>query len=255
MIEQKALSYVNMYGVLGSLENLCDLDDGAKRILAKLDKPVSLCFKVVGGPCCTFHFTKSGCKMTEGSAGSNMMMTFAAPQHFNALIDKSIPGVPIKAPAKTLKFLMGPFTELTNILNDVLRASEEKLAADRDLFVENTMMTMYVIAGAIPALANTDSISKISAGNTVDGDIEMSIPDVAAVTIRVKDHKFSTVKEAAKNPRATMQFADIDLAHGLFAGTVSTVNEMCRGNIVLAGMISMIDNVNRILDRVSVYLA
>ena len=255
MIEEKALSYVNMYGVLGSLENLCELDDGAKRILSSLDKPVSLCFKVIGGPCCTFHFRKDGCTMTEGSSGSNMMMTFAAPKHFNALIDKSIPGVPVKAPAGTLKFLMGPFTELTNILNDVLRAPEEKLAADRALFEENTMMTMYVIAGAISALANTDSISKISAGNTVDGDVEMSIPGVAAITIRVKDHKFTAIKKAATNPRATMQFADIDLAHGLFAGTVSTINEMCRGRIVLAGMISMVDNINRILDRVSVYLA
>ena len=52
-----------------------------------------------------------------------------------------------------------------------------------------------------------------------------------------------------------MEFADIDLANGLFNGQVSTVNEMCKGRIAIAGMISMIDNVNRILDRVSVYLA
>ncbi len=192
--------------------------------------------------------------MTEGKAGSNMMMTFASPKHFNALIDKSIPGVPVKSPAKTLKFLTGPFTKLTDILNDVLRASEEKLAADRALFEENTIMTMYVIAGAVSALANNDSIAKISASNTVDGDVQMSIPDVASITITVKNNRFTAIKKASENPRATMEFADIDLAHGLFAGTVSTINEMCRGRIKLAGMISMIDNINRILDRVSVYL-
>lgn len=255
MIEQKALAYVNMYGVLGSLENLCSMDEQAKKILSELDEPASLCFDVVGGPCCTFTFSKDGCVMSEGKAGSNMLMTFATPSHFNALIDKSIPGVPVKSPVKTLKFLTGPFTQLTNILNDVLRASEDKLATDRALFEENTVMTMYVIAGAVSALANYDSISKISASNTVDGDIQMSIPDVASITIRVKNNKFTSIKSASANPRATMEFADIDLAHGLFAGTVSTVNEMCKGRIKLAGMISMIDNVNRILDRVSVYLA
>lgn len=52
-----------------------------------------------------------------------------------------------------------------------------------------------------------------------------------------------------------MEFADIDLAHGLFTGTASTLDEMCRGTIYLSGMISMADNVNRILDRVSLYLA
>ena len=48
--------------------------------------------------------------------------------------------------------------------------------------------------------------------------------------------------------------ADIDLANGLFNGKVSTINEMCKGNIRLAGVLSMVDNVNRILDRVAVYL-
>lgn len=41
MIETKAMAYVNMYGVLGTLENLCQLDDEARAILAGLKKPVS----------------------------------------------------------------------------------------------------------------------------------------------------------------------------------------------------------------------
>ena len=52
-----------------------------------------------------------------------------------------------------------------------------------------------------------------------------------------------------------MEFADIDLAYSLFNGTASTINELCKGNIRLSGMISMVDNVNRILDRIAVYLA
>ena len=80
------------------------------------------------------------------------------------------------------------------------------------------------------------------------------IRDIAAVTIRVRDHVFTTVKAPAENPRALMEFADIDLANGLFNGKVSTINEMCKGNIRLAGVLSMVDNVNRILDRVAVYL-
>lgn len=59
----------------------------------------------------------------------------------------------------------------------------------------------------------------------------------------------------APNPRVIMEFADVDLAHGLFTGTASTIDEMCRGTIRLAGMISMADNLNRILDRVGLYLA
>ena len=51
-----------------------------------------------------------------------------------------------------------------------------------------------------------------------------------------------------------MEFATIDLANGLFNGTASTMAELCAGNIYMAGMISMVDNINRILDRVGTYL-
>ena len=58
MKESKAMAYVNMYGVLGCLENLCAMDDIAKSILTQLEKPVSLCFSVKNGPCCTFHLQR-----------------------------------------------------------------------------------------------------------------------------------------------------------------------------------------------------
>lgn len=253
MKEAKALAYVNMYGVLGALENLCDLDEVAKEVLQGLKKPVSLCFSVKDGPCCTFHFTREGCTMTEGEEGCSCKMSFSSPEAFNNLIDNSKPGVPAKNPVQVLTFLLGPFTALTDRLNAILRPSEEAME-DRAFFEKSTTLTLYTVAGAISALANQDSISRISAEYTVDGDISLGIKETAYVTIKVRDKQFTTVKERCENPRAIMEFADLDLAAGLFAGTVSTINEMCKGTIYLRGMISMLDNVNRILDRVSVYL-
>ena len=253
MIETKALAYVNMYGVLGTLENLCQLDETAKKILQDLKKPVSLCFSVKNGPCCTYHFTKEGCRMTEGDEGCTCKMSFSSPEAFNDLIDKSKPGMPTKNPIQVLAFLLGPFTKLTDRLNEVLRPTEEAME-DRAFFEESTTLTLYTIAGAISALANHDSISQISADYTVDGDISLGIKDTAYVTLQVRDKHFTTVKNRCENPRAIMEFADLDLAAGLFSGSVSTINEMCKGTIHLRGMISMLDNVNRILDRVSVYL-
>jgi len=253
MIETKAMAYVNMYGVLGTLENLCAMDETAKEILSQLKKPVSLCFRVKNGPCCTFHFTKDGCRMTEGDRGSTCEMSFGSVEAFNALIDNSKPGMPTKNPVQVLTFLLGPFTKLTDRLNEVLRPSEEAMK-DRAFFEKSTLLTLYTISGAISALANNDSISMVSADYTVDGDVSLGIKDRVYVTIRVKDKHFTTIKEPAKNPRAIMEFASIDLAAGLFKGEVSTINEMCKGTIYLRGMISMLDNINRILDRVSVYL-
>ena len=253
MIETKAMAYVNMYGVLGTLENLCQLDSEAQEILAQLKKPVSLCFSVKNGPCCTFHFTREGCRMTEGDDGCTCKMTFSSPEAFNDLIENSKPGFPAKNPVQVITFLLGPFTKLTDRLNTILRPSEEAMK-DRAFFEKSTTLTLYTIAGAISALANNDSISRISADYTVDGNISLGIKDTAYITLRVKDKHFTTIKQRSETPRAIMEFADLDLAAGLFAGKVSTINEMCKGTIHLRGMISMLDNVNRILDRVSVYL-
>lgn len=253
MKEAKAMAYVNMYGVLATLENLCEIDDEAKAILKELKKPVSLCFDVTDGPCCTFNFTNGGCKMSEGSYGCTCKMNFSSPEKFNALIDESKPGVPVKGAVQVLSFLLGPFTKLTNRMTELLRPNEENLK-DRAFFEESTILTFYTIAGAISALANSDSISKQSALYTVDGDVSMGIKDVCYATIRVSNHTFRTVKEKAQTPRAIMEFADIDLAYGLFTGTASTMAELCAGKIYMSGMISMVDNLNRILDRVAVYL-
>lgn len=253
MTEQKALAYVNMYGVLGTLENLCELDGAAKEILGSLKKEVKICFDVKGGPCCTFNFSKNGCKMTEGSVDCNCKMNFSSPEKFNTMINEGKPGLPVKGIPTLLGFLTGQFTKLTDRLTVLLKPSDGDLK-DPKFFEESTLLTLYTIAGAISALANNDSISKISAHNTVDGEISLGIKDSVHITVSVKDHRFTTVKRQAENPRAIMEFATLELANGLFAGKVSTINEMCKGNIRLAGMLSMVDNVNRILDRVAVYL-
>lgn len=253
MKEAKAMAYVNMYGVLATLENLCEMDEEAKAVCRNLKKPVSICFEVTDGPCCTYNFSKDGCKMTEGSYGCTCKMNFSSPEKFNGLIDNSKPGMPVKNIPQVLSFLLGPFTALTNILTKYLMPSDEDLK-NREFFEKSTILTMNTIGGAICALGNTDSISKLSASYIPDGDIQMGITDACYLTIRAREHKLQLIKEKPDTPRAIMEFKTIDLANGLFNGTASTMAELCAGNIYMSGMINMIDNVNRILDRVAVYL-
>lgn len=254
MLEQKALCYANMYGVLGVLPKLCELDGKAKEILKDIKKPINMCFSVKNGPCRTFNFTNNGCNITEGSGGCTCKMNFSSPEKFNNLINNSKPGMPVKGAVSLIKFLTGPFTRLTNRLEELLRPSEEALS-DRAFFEESTLLTMYTVAGAVSGLANSDSIAKISASNTPDGRVLLGIKDTAYASVTVKNGHFETGYTAIENPTALMEFADIDLAYGLFGGKVSTINEMCKGNIKLGGVLSMVDNINRILDRVSLYLA
>ena len=128
MTEQKAMAYVNLYGVLGALENLCALDAEAKAVTAGIKKPVAICFDVKDGPCRSFHFSKDGCRASEGSDGCTCKMQFASPAAFNHMIDEGKPGMPVKGVISLLSFLTGPFTKLTDRLAAVLRPDEAALA-------------------------------------------------------------------------------------------------------------------------------
>ena len=116
-------------------------------------------------------------------------------------------------------------------------------------------MLFYVVTVAISQIANNDSIGQFSASNTPDGIIKVSIKDSVAATIRVNGGHFVTIKQAPESFRSKMEFGSLKLANDLFAGNVNAVACIGTGDIEMGGMIAMIDNVYRILDRVGLYLA
>ena len=127
MTDQRTLAYINMYAVLGTLENLCELDDKAKEILSTLEKPVSLAFDVKNGPSATLTFSKNGCRMDDGvNADCDIKIPVANCEKFNGIIDGKVTPIPTKGLTK-INFLLKTFTALTDRLTEVMRPSEEAL--------------------------------------------------------------------------------------------------------------------------------
>ena len=211
MTDQKTMAYINLYAVLGTLENLCEIVPEASAMLTNT-KPISIGFEVKDGPSATITF-KNG-----------------------------------------IKFLLKTFTPLTDLLAKYMRPSPEDLQ-DRTFFEQSTTLMLYTIAVAISQIANNDKIGQFSASHIVDGEIGFGIKDGPAVTIRAKNGRLLTIKKRCENPRAEMEFASMDLARDLFDGKINAVACIGMGAITMKGMISMIDNMNRLLDRVALYLA
>ena len=253
MIDQKTLSYINLYAVLGTLENLCELDSEAKALLKDLKKPVSIAFDVKGGPKATLYFSQRGCRMEDGIGKCDIKLPFSSPEKFNGVIDGTVTPIPSKGFTK-INFLLKTFTALTDRLGAVMRPTPEALE-DREFFELSTKLTFYTIAVALAQIGNQDEIGKHSAAYMVDGDLHFGIEGGPAATLRVKDHHLVTIKKAPDKPRAIMKFADLDLAYALFTGSANALECVCNGSIEIHGMASMIDNMNRLLDRVALYLA
>ena len=253
MTDAKTLAYINLYGILGALENLCELDEEASK-LAQVKKPISIGIRVKGGPDATLTFKNGRCRMEQGvAANCNVLLPFSSCEKFNGLIDGTVTPIPSKGFTK-IGFLLKNFTKLTDILTKYLRASEEDLK-DEVFFEKSTKIMFYLITVALAQIGNNDDIGKFSASNIPDGIIEMSIKDSVSSTLRVKDHHIVTIKQKPASYRAKMEFASIKLARDLFDGKVNAVACIGEGTVTMSGLVNMLDNINRILDRVALYLA
>ena len=252
MTDAKTLAYINMYAILGAIENLCELDEEASN-LAKTKKPVSIGLDVTGGPSATLTFQNGRCRMEQGIENCDVLLPFANCEKFNGMIDGTVTPIPLKGYTK-IGFLLSKFMPLTDILTKYLRASEEDLKDDK-FFEISTKLMFYVITVALSQIGNNDEIGKFSASLIPDGIIDVSIKDCVSATIRVKDNHMVTIKQKPDSYRSQMQFCDIRVARDLFDGKINAIASIGEGLVEMHGLINMIDNVNRILDRVALYLA
>ena len=252
MTDSRTLAYINLYAVLGSLENLCELAPEASSLLTN-KKPISIGFEVKGGPSATITFKNGRCRMEQGCDKCDVKLPFSSCEKFNGLIDGTVTPIPSKG-FHHIGFLLNSFTKLTDLLAKYMRPDPEDLK-DPDFFRISTLLLLNTITVAIAQIGNNDEIGKFSAKNMVDGEISFGIKGVASTTIRVKDHRLLGIKKASENPRAIMEFSSLELARALFDGNVNAITCVGTGDIVMKGMISMLDNLNRILDRVALYLA
>lgn len=252
MTDAKTLAYINMYAVLGTLENLCELDKEASD-LVKTKKPVSVGLQVKGGPGATLTFKNGRCRMEQGTENCDVLLPFSTPEKFNAMVDGTGSALPSKGFSKVF-FLLKKFIPLTDILSKYLRPSEEDLKDDK-FFEISTKLMFYVITVALSQIGNNDAIGTFSASLIPDGIIDVSIKDCVSSTIKVKDSHMITIKEKPDAFRSQMQFCDIRTARALFDGQINAIAAVGEGKVEMHGQINMIDNVNRILDRVALYLA
>lgn len=255
MTDSRTLAFCNLFGVLGAIPTLLEIAPEARAIVA--DKTISVGFAVGDGPSATLHFERGAARMTEGTRGCSIRLYFPCPDKFNALIEGK--GTPIPTSGfRHIGFLLGPFTKLTDILSAYLRPVEGALN-DPTFFARSTELMLHVIAGAIAAVGNEDKVGRFSASNIVDGTVKLAIGRVGqsdlAVGIDVRDHHLTAIHTPPAESLSEMRFDSLETARALFDGKINAIVAVGEGKVYVGGMIAQVDNINRILDRVALYLA
>ena len=252
MKDKTALAYVNMFAILGAIPELCRIDEKAGELIK--DSKISLGFSVKGGPCATLIFKDGACSIKKGLQAPTVLLPFSSPEKFNGMIDGTVTPIPSKG-FLHLGFLLKKFTAITDILESYLRPDASKLASDEEFYRASTVLMLGVIARAVCALGNHDKVSRASASYIVDGNIRISIADVASATVNAKNGTLRYVMGEQKQAVTSyMEFKDVKTARQLFDGELNAVAAVGMGDVRIGGMVSQVDNVNRILDRVAYYL-
>lgn len=248
---QKVLAYCNLFGVLGSVPRLLELDAEARKAVDGCK--LSIGFTVKNGPCGTLILDHGKAEMRQGREKCSIRLYFPSCESLNRLMDGK--GMPIPLSGfHHLGFLLKNFTALTDRLAALLRPTEEALQ-EPAFFEASTKLMLEVIASSVAQIANHDSVGQFSASNIVDGVIRISIGADAAIALQAKNHVLTVLPQMPKEVFSQMHFDSLETARALFDGKINAVAAVGLGKVRICGMISQIDNINRILDRVSFYLA
>lgn len=250
-MDQRTLAYINLYAILGTLPELCRLSPQAQAYIRNQNLRLGIAVK--DGPSATLVFENGTCRLEEGVKNCTIKLPFSSPKKFNGMIDGTVTPIPTKGFTK-IGFLTGNFIKLTDLLTRYLRASEEDLADPR-FFETSTRLMFHLIVEAIAQIGNEDPVGKVSASYIVDGKIKVSIGGGPCAHLVAENHRLTAVQADCADSLSLMEFADLQLARALFDGKVNAVACVGTGQVRLEGMISQLDNVNRILDRVALYLA
>ncbi len=250
-MDQRTLAFINLYAILGTLPELCRLSPQAQAYIR--GQSIRLGITVKDGPSGTLVFEQGACRMEEGVESCTIKLPFSSCKKFNGMIDGTVTPIPTKGLTK-IGFLTGPFTKLTDLLTRYLRASEDDLKDER-FFDTSTRLMFHLIVHAIAQIGNQDPVGQVSASNIVDGKVRLAIGGGPAAYIEVREHKLTAVYQDCTDSFSEMVFSDMKLARDLFDGKVNSLAGVGTGLVQVGGMISQLDNINRILDRVALYLA
>ena len=251
MKDEKVLAYCNLMGVLGAIPKLLELDPAAQTLVRR--SKISIGFVIKDGASATLRFYKGKATMEAGVKKCSIKMNFETSRDFNAMIDGK--GKPkLSGGLWHALFLMNKFTKLTDMLSKYLRPTAQDLE-DRVFFERSTSLMLYVIAGSIVSVGNQDKIGRFSASNIVDGTVKLGIVGGPSVGIAVQNHRLTALYEEPKTSLSEMTFDSFDTARDLFDGKINAIAAVGLGKVRIGGMVSQVDNVNRILDRVALYLA
>ena len=246
---------INLFAVLRNMEDLCEMDQEAKKLIE--GKKISVGFSVPEVGKAVLKFENGKCTFIPNSFKASLKLWFTSADHFNKLIDGE-KTIPIFCNVFQVGFLLNVFQGLADRLSYYLQPAEDKkdeLLKDPDYFRTSTILTAYTAFFAIAQVGNSDKVGKIIAKRMPDCKLLAGVKGEVEINLTIEGHKLTSAKGAIDAPVAEMVFADLEFAHRLLTGEASSFAGMGEGKFEVRGAVGILEQMSKLLDLVSMYLA
>jgi len=242
---------INLYAILKNLEDLVALDKTSQELIR--GKNISIQFVVKNGPAAWVKFQNDACTVGQGKMKNpSVKLWFTSPEHLNKMFDGNANPIPLKGFTK-LGFLQKEFTQITEKLEYYLKPELVENPTEEYLKI-NTRFTLTVATFSLSEIAKYDKKAKLTASHIPDGKIEMTVlPDGPSVYVVVEKGNITAYKGKADKPDAIMAMKDDKTANDFLTGKSNPFKAIASGDVMIKGLLPMLDNLSLILDKVEHY--
>lgn len=242
---------INLHAILRCLENLSALDEDAAMLLK--GHRLHMCFTVPGLDPLTLHVQDGALKASRGRQPGGLQLRFVSPAHFNGMVEGTKTPIPTGR-LRYLRFLKNNFAALAKILEKYLKPDAGSLAVPA--FREKNVRLLAAVAlYALSEVGNLDPMGRQIAQAMGEGTVLVEVPECLAYLITAKEGRLTTAPYEGQPVLAFMRFDCLETLGGVLRGELDSYLCIGRGQIEISGRIPLVDNLNKLLHLVSVYLA
>ncbi len=254
-LNQDVLAALYLKAVIPLLEDLAEIDDAVAGVVK--DWNFNLQFQLPGGLHASSLLFQGGKveALRAKAPGAAAVLTFSDAETLNAVFQ----GFSDKSPRPNLYglFHLRKLLKVDSILKRIeyYLKPNESLLDDRAFFSHCVRLTLYAMAYGVKIVGEEDPEMIPLARGLPEGTLEIRVVDGPAVHLVVENGVFSPFKGRAEEPCAYLEFADLQTAWDMLQGRVDKFGAIGSRKIKIRGLIPLIENIDPLLDRLSLYLA
>ncbi len=254
--EEMVLARLHLKAILPLLEDIAAYDSTLQDYTADWNAVIQFQLKSLFSTTATYLvFSEGKLKAYGGNyPGPKVTLTFKNARQLNEVFQ----GKSNKTPRPNLLALLhiNKLTQIEKVLGRLehyLRPSKEHLR-DKDFFAFCVKVSIYALAFGVKEVGEHDPELKVLAPNMSNGTIEIRISDGPSAHLTIQKGKFYPARGPANKPNAIMEICNLNTAWDMIQGNVDVFAAVGRGDIKLRGYIPLLEGVNPLLDRLSLYL-